>query len=71
MRNRQSSGIESRRLFGLRSRHVEWDGAAARHTPGIREVLVVGRDGVVITHSQYHVDQERFLFELRPHGIAG
>lgn len=64
------NGIELVRLLGLRRKHVRWEGAAARHTPGLREVLVVGGDGISITHTQYHVGQDQFLFELNRHGVT-
>jgi hypothetical protein len=62
-------GIELVRWLGLKRTSIPWEGAAARYTPLLREVLVVGADGATITHSQYHVGQDQFLFELRRHGV--
>jgi hypothetical protein len=51
-------------LLGLKRRTIPWDGAAASHQPGLRQVLVVGNNGTTITHSQHHVGQSEFLYEL-------
>lgn len=64
-----AKGIELVRWLGLKRTRIQWEGAAAGHIPGLREVLVVGADGSTITHSQYHVGQDQFLFELKRHGV--
>lgn len=63
------NGVIQTRLFGLRSRHIPWHEAAARSVPSLREILIVGRDGTEITHSQYHVGQDQMLFEIEKHGV--
>jgi hypothetical protein len=62
-------GISQSLFLGLRKRIVRWDGASARHVPGLREVLVIGSDGTVIKHSQHHVGQAEFLFQLQKHKV--
>jgi hypothetical protein len=54
---------------GLRTRTIVWNGAAASHHCGLREVLVVGETGTTITHSQYHVSQNEFLLKLEQHHV--
>lgn len=61
-------GITQKRFWGLQTKLIPWNLAAAscvRGSEGIHEILVVGRNGLSITHSQYHVGQERFLIELQ------
>lgn len=62
-------GLIQNSFLGLRRRAVRWQGAAASHPRGLREVLVVGGDGTTITHSQYHVGQGEFLHELEQHRV--
>lgn len=62
-------GVTQKSLLGLRRRTIQWSGAAASHPCGLREILVVGKDGTMITHSQYHVDQGQFLHELKRHNV--
>jgi len=64
------SGITLKRFLGIEVRSIPWEGAAARQVASLREVLLVGRDGAAITHSQYHVGQEQFIRELERHGIV-
>lgn len=63
-------GVEERGLLGLRKKRVPWEGAAASHVPGLRQVLVIGKDGTTITHSQYHVGQDEFVTQLHRHNVA-
>jgi hypothetical protein len=62
-------GLIQRSVFGLKSRTIPWDGAAASHPRGLRQVLVVGDNGTTIKHSQYHVGQSEFLHELEQHQV--
>jgi len=62
-------GIKQKKCLGLQTRFVPWERAAARYVSGLREVLVIGRNGTFITHSQYHVGQEQFLHELTRHAV--
>ena len=62
-------GLSQKTWLGLRSRNIPWEGAAARHVPGLRELLIIGNDGTAITHSQYHVGQEQLLTEIERHGV--
>ena len=62
-------GVKQKVYLGLRSRLIPWDQAAARYVPGLREVVVVGRNGISITHSKYHVGQEQFLQELKRYRV--
>ena len=61
--------LNQRSLLGLKRRTIRWGTAVARHTQALREVLVIGRDGTTITHSQYHVGQSDFLHELKRHQV--
>lgn len=65
-----SSGVTQKTLLGIRSKHISWEGAAARFVPDLREVLIIGHDGTAITHSQHHVGQSQLVFELEKHGVA-
>lgn len=58
-----------RSLLGLKKRMIQWEGAAASYPAVLRQVLVVGADGTNITHSQYHVGQSEFLYELQRHKV--
>lgn len=62
-------GLVQKAVLGLRKRTIPWEGAAASAPRGLREVLVIGGDGTTITHSQYHVGQGEFLYELRQHQV--
>lgn len=62
-------GLVQKSLLGLRTRTIVWNGAAASHPRGLREVLVVGETGTTITHSQYHVGQNEFLLKLEQHHV--
>ncbi len=64
------SGITLKRFIGIERRSIPWEGAAARHVVSLREVLIIGRDGAAITHSQYHVGQEQLVRELERHGVV-
>jgi hypothetical protein len=64
-----SGGLFQRSFLGLKRRRIQWQGAAASHPRGLREVLVVGSDGTTITHSEYHVGQGEFLHELEEHRV--
>jgi hypothetical protein len=63
------TGLVQKSLLGLRMRTIPWNGAAASHPRGLREVLVVGGTGTTITHSQYHVGQGEFLLKLEQHQV--
>ena len=65
----KSDGLVQTSLLGLKRRAVRWQGAAASHPRGLREVLVVGDDGTAITHTQYHVGQGEFMRELEQHRV--
>jgi hypothetical protein len=60
-----AAGLKQKFYLGLKSRFIPWERAAARYVPGLQEVLVIGKNGVSITHSQYHVGQQQFLHELQ------
>jgi hypothetical protein len=62
-------GIKQKKYLGLRTKLIPWERAAARYTQGLNEVLVVGRDGASMTHTQYHVGQQRFISELQRHKV--
>lgn len=64
------AGVVQKSLLGLRARRISWEGAAARHVPTLREVLIIGQDGTAITHSQYHVGQGQLIEELERHGVS-
>lgn len=64
-----STGIVQSNALRLRTRQIGWTGAAARHIPALREVLVIGSDGTSITHSQHHVGQSEFIHEIQRHGV--
>jgi hypothetical protein len=64
------SGLVQRSMLGLVVRKVAWDGAGALAPSGGQEVLVVGRDGKTITHSQHHVGRLEFIIQLERHGVA-
>ncbi|WP_031497563.1 hypothetical protein [Bryobacter aggregatus] len=55
--------------FGLKKRRIAWEGAAASYDPVLREVLVVGSEGTTMAHTNYHVGQSEFLFQLKKHKI--
>lgn len=61
------SGISATGLLGRKQ--VVWEGTSASFVPGLREVLVIGRDGTTIKHSGFHVGQEEFLFQLERHNV--
>lgn len=63
-------GVEERGLLGFRKKRVAWEGAAASHVPGLHQVLVIGKDGTTITHSQYHVGQDEFVTQLHRHNVS-
>jgi hypothetical protein len=63
-------GIKQKKYLGLRTKLIPWERAAARYTQGLREVLVVGPNGISITHTQYHVGQQRFIFELQRRKVS-
>ena len=65
----KQDGVELHRLLGIRQKRIRWEGASASFSHELREVVLVGSDGTCITHSQYHVGQEQFVFELRRHGV--
>jgi hypothetical protein len=62
-------GIKQKNYLGLKNRVISWERAAARYVPAMREVLVIGRDGIAITHSRYHVGQDQFIQELKRHQV--
>ncbi len=59
------AGLVQKSVLGLVSRQIGWDGAAASWPSKSQEVLVVGKNGVTIKHTQYHVGQAEFVHELR------
>jgi hypothetical protein len=63
------AGVTQKSYFGFRVTRIPWEGMAASHLPEIQELLVVGRDGTTITHTQYHVAQNEFANELRFRGV--
>ncbi len=62
-------GLVQKSILGLRRRKIPWEGAVASHARGWTEVLVIGRDGTSITHSEYHVGQAEFLHQLEEHDV--
>lgn len=62
-------GVHERGLVCGARKSVVWDGASAGHSPGLREVIVVGSDGTSITHGPLHVGQHEFVSQLRHRGI--
>jgi hypothetical protein len=62
-------GLVQKSLLGLWRRTIPWRAASASHPRGLREVLVIGSDGTIITHTQYHVGQGEFLHELEQHQV--
>lgn len=62
-------GVKYKRYFGLQKRFIPWGSVVASYLPAIREVLVIGKNGVHFTHTQYHVGQDEFVRELRRHGV--
>lgn len=63
-------GIKLKRYLGLQTKFLPWERAAARYIPGLQEVLVVGKNGISITHTQYHIGKQQFLNELQHHHVA-
>jgi hypothetical protein len=64
-----SDGLRQRSLFGLRTRTLHWRDAGVLYGPSATEVVVSGSDGTIITHTQYHVDRNAFLFQMQKHDI--
>jgi|WetSurMetagenome_2_1015567.scaffolds.fasta_scaffold116848_2 hypothetical protein len=62
-------GIKCRKYFGLQKKFIPWGSVVASYLPAIREVLVIGKNGVHFAHTQYHVGQDEFVRELRRHGV--
>jgi hypothetical protein len=62
-------GVKYKRYFGLQKRFIPWGSVVASYLPAVREVLVIGKNGVHFTHTQYHVGQDEFVRELRRHGV--
>jgi hypothetical protein len=65
-------GIKYKKYLGLQTKLIPWERAAARcvrSSEGIQEILLIGRNGVSFSHSQYHVGQERFLMELQRRNV--
>jgi hypothetical protein len=62
-------GIKQKKFLGLQTRLIPWERAAARYVPGLQEVLVIGKNGIAVTHSQYHVGKQQFLLELQRHRV--
>jgi hypothetical protein len=65
-------GIKQRKMLGLQRKLVPWEraaGSCVRSEQRIYEILVIGRNGVSIAHSQYHVGQDTFLLELQRHKV--
>lgn len=63
------NALIQRSLLGLKKRIIPWEGAAASYPVALRQVLVVGANGTNITHSQYHVGQSEFLYQLQRHKV--
>ena len=59
------TGITQRGLFGFRKRQIGWEGMAVSYVPALQEVTVIGNDGTTITHTEYHIGQEEFVYALR------
>jgi hypothetical protein len=62
-------GIKQKKFLGLQTRLIPWERAAARYVPGLQEVLVIGKNGIAVTHSQYHVGKQQFILELQRHKV--
>lgn len=61
----REDGIQESRLLGIYKKLILWEGAAVSYIPELREVLIVSKDGSTITHTQYHVGQDEFVYLLR------
>lgn len=64
-----ANAVVQKSLLGLKKRTIRWEGAAASYPAALRQVLVVGADGTNITHTQYHVGQSEFLYQLQQHKV--
>lgn len=61
-------GISVKNPLGLRVKRLFWQEVTSVASSSARKTITVyGRDGNSITHTQFHVDPQRFLFELRRH----
>jgi len=63
------SALVQKSLLGMKKKMIRWEGAAASYPAALRQVLVVGADGTNITHSQHHVGQSEFLYQLLQHNV--
>lgn len=62
-------GVSEVRFLGIHRKVIPWEGTTASWVPNLREVLVIGSHGTVITHGPYHVGQREFVNQLRNHDV--